>query len=309
MARLTSPHCISATKKYFCVLAILAAALGLITFFVYLGYGVNKKVYQNEYAVVRNKFSTKLKGPLVQGTYNDLTIGDSMYKYTSTIQFIEFGPPNKYVSCITNDGLLVNLEINIQLQYNREEIIPVVWYEFNDDKLFMDFVRKTIYGLLYEDCALFPANDYYSTRNVIENTMYDSVLKGFNNKTSGVTIYNVQLKNIMFPQAFTDIIASKQHLVQEIQTQYNNRTTQLINANSTLIQAVQQAQIIIIQATNQANILINNANATAYATYVKYDKIGNYFSNIKSKLGFNSTNLIKYIYSQYIKSGSVYAGV
>lgn len=307
--KLTSTKCIRATQIWLLVVGAAGVLVGFATLFVYFGYGLNKKVYQNEYAIVENSFSMKLRGPLDQGTYNDLTIGDKMTKYRSTIQFIEYGPPNKYVSCITHDGLVINLEVNIQLQYDKNEIIPVVLYQFNDEELYMDFVTKTIYGLLYEDCAKFYANDYYSIRNVIEDTMYKSITDQYNNRTSGVTIYNVQLKNIEFPSPFTDVIASKQHLVQEIQTQYNNRTTQIIEANSTLIQAMQQAQIISIQAHNHANLTLVNANVTANNVQVKYETLTDNFINIMTKFNFTPQELAKYIYTRYAQSGTVYASI
>ena len=39
--------------------------------------------------------------------------------------------------CITVDGLVITLDINIQVQYNKDQIIPIVWYLFNDDATFM----------------------------------------------------------------------------------------------------------------------------------------------------------------------------
>lgn len=198
---------------------------------------------------------------------------------------------------------------NFTSSYVKEEIIPVVLYQFDDQENYMDFVTKTIYGLIYEDCAKFYANDYYSVRNVIEDTMYKSVTQQYNDKVSGITVYNVQLKNIIFPQPFVEIISAKQHLVQEIQTQYNNRTTLLIDANSTLIQAIQQAQIINIQAQNVANLALINANATSSNIHNKYKKIGDTLLNVKSQFDFNTTELIKYIYAQYAKTGTMFAAV
>ena len=306
---LTSPSCIKATRIWLMTVLGIGVLVGFGTLFTYFGYAINKKVYQNEYAVVENSYSMKLRGPLEQGTYNDLTIGDKMIKYRSTIQFIEYGHPNRLVSCITHDGLIISVEVNVQLQYDKNEIIPVVMYMFDKEEIYMDFVTKTIYGLIYADCAKFYANDYYSMRNVIEDTMYKSVTDQYNNKTSGVTIYNVQLKNIVFPQPFVDIISAKQHLVQEIQTQYNIRTTRLIDANSTLIQAQQQALITNIQAHNLANLIGINANATVNNIHTKYQKMSDNFKNIMDQFKFNASGLIQYIYAQYARTGTTYASI
>jgi hypothetical protein len=53
--------------RIFVLFFLLCAVTGLIVLFVYFGEGLNKKVGQNEYAVVQNKYSTKLKGPMDQG--------------------------------------------------------------------------------------------------------------------------------------------------------------------------------------------------------------------------------------------------
>lgn len=307
--RLTSPLCIKATKIWALIVLCIGVLVGFVTLLTYFGYGLNKKVYQNEYAVVENSYSMKLRGPLEQGTYNDLTIGDTMVKYRSTIQFIEYGEPTQFISCITRDGLIIRIEVNVQLQFDKNEIIPVVMYLFGTGDVYMDFVNKTIYGLLYADCAKFNANDYYSMRNIIEDVMYRSVTEQYNNKTSGITIYNVQLKNILFPQEFVDIIAAKQHLVQELQTQNNIRTSKLIEANSTLIQAQQQALITTIQAYNTANLTGVNANATVNNIHTKYQKMADYFGNVQTQFGFNVTGLIQYIYVQYAKTGTIFASI
>jgi regulator of protease activity HflC (stomatin/prohibitin superfamily) len=304
--------CLNYTKKYFTILGILLATLGVITFIVYLAHGVNKRVEQSKYAVVKNKYTTKLSGPMEQGVYNNLTIGDEMYKYTATMQFLDYDvddSQNGYVNCITRDGLMVSLEVVIQYQYNRNEIIPVIWYNFNDEATYTDFLTKTIYGIIYEDCAFFIANDYYSKRNIIEETIYQRVTTQFNKNDSGVTVFNVQLKNIIFPRAFVEIISAKQHLVQEIQTQYNNRTSLLINANTTYIQAVQQSEIVIINANNEANLIEKNANITASNINYKFEKMTEYFLTVKTNLNFNPSELIDYIYSTYLKTGQVYANV
>jgi regulator of protease activity HflC (stomatin/prohibitin superfamily) len=293
-------------------LAILIGLAGLITFFVYLGNGVNKRVAQNEYAVVKNKYSTRLNGPMEQGVYNNLTIGDEMFKYTATMQFLDFDATdsvNGYVNCITMDGLSVSLEVVIQYQYKRNEIIPVIWYFFGDEESYTDFLTKTIYGIIYEDCAFFNANDYYSKRNLIEDKLYENVIGQFNKNNSGINVFNVQLKNIIFPDAFVDIISAKQHLVQEIQTQTNNRTSLLINANTTYIQAKQQAEIVSINAYNEANLIEKNSNVTGDNIIYKFQKLGDYFLNVKVNFNFGPGELIDYIYSTYAKSGTVYANI
>jgi regulator of protease activity HflC (stomatin/prohibitin superfamily) len=309
-------QCISWTKRYFCFLGILVAIIGVLTFIVYLSYGVNKRVGQSEYGVVRNKYTTKLHGPMEQGLYNNLTIGDTLYKYTATMQFLDFDtvnaandPADTYVNCMTADGLLISLEVIIQYQYKRDEIIPVIWYSFNDEGMYTDFLTKTIYGIIYEDCAFFFANDYYSKRNLIENRVFESVTELFNRNESGITVFNVQLKNIIFPKPLVEVISTKQHLVQEIQTQYNNRTSLLINANTTYIQAEQEAQIIVINANNEANLMEKNANTTAENIYYKFQKMTEYFANVEQKFNFKPNDLIDYIYSTYAKTGAVFANL
>jgi len=305
--------CVKYTKIYFKYLSYILVLTSVVTFIVYLVYGVNKRVGQNEYAVVRNKYTTGLYGPMDQGVYNNLTIGDGLYKYTSTMQFLDFDSSptseSNYVNCITNDGLIISLEVIIQYQYKRDQIISVMWYLFNDETTYTDFLTKTIYGIIYEDCAFFNANDYYSKRNIIEDKLYETVVTLFNNNTAGITVFNVQLKNIIFPKAFVDIISTKQHLVQEIQTQYNNRTSLLINANTTYIQAVQQSEIIIINANNEANLIEKNANITADNINYKFEKMTEYLSNTKNNFNFKPNELIDYIYSTYAKTGSVYANL
>jgi regulator of protease activity HflC (stomatin/prohibitin superfamily) len=306
--------CFRVLYKYFICLSGLIGIASIITFIIYLTYGVNIKVKQNEYGVVHSKFSTKLHGPMEQGVYNNLTIGDTLYKYTSTMQFLDFDGSddlleNNYITCITDDGLIINLEVVVQYQYKRDKLISVIWYLFDDDKNYKDFIAKTIYGIIYENCAYFNANEYYSKRNIIEERLFDSVIRLFNNVNSGITVFSVQLKNIIFPVGFVNIISTKQHINQEIQTQLNNRTSLLISANTRYIQALQESQIIIIIARNNANIKEKNANMTANVIREKFVKLTDYLLNIQKQFNFTPEMLIDYLLSTYVKQGSIYASI
>jgi hypothetical protein len=83
----------------------------------------------------------------------------------------------------------------------------------------------------------------------------------------------------------------------------------LIEANSTLIQAQQQALIATIQAYNVANLTGVNANATVNNIHTKYQKMADYFTNVRRQFGFNVTGLIEYIYVQYAKTGTIFASI
>lgn len=277
-----------------------------IIFCVFLGFAVNRRVYQNEYGIIKNSISTKLKGPFTQGVYNNFDIGDYFYKYTATIQYMNFDDSmHPTVSCITSDGLTLQLEVDIQYQYKQNDLIPVIWYMFGDEDKYQYFLARNAYGVIYDKCALFSSIDYYSARNLIENSLFDAMISQFNNKTLGSEISTVQLKNIVFPQSFTNAIAQKQHLVQDIQTQLNNRTSILINANTSLIQAQQLAQINIINAYNDANITISNGYAIANSTMIQFDKLFNSLNAVRLSSDMNETQYIDFVKSQLLQYSTI----
>lgn len=228
---------------------------GLITtMIVLLILTVNKKVEQDEFAVFINSFTTDVSDVYTQGTYT-LAVGDEITTFKRTYQHLDFDD----LPCMSYDQLELAVTISLQYKYTQDHVVPTILKKFDNEDNFKGFFVDKIVSNIITVCGNYSAEDYYSKRGTIEVEMYDTVVADINASDVGLEIIFLQLKNIDFPKKFAEAITKKQLAQQEAVTQLNNRTSQMIVANTALIAAQQQAQIIVINANNTANINIKQA--------------------------------------------------
>lgn len=295
-------------KDIHLTLLIISTLPCIIVLAMYLATCINQKVAQNQYAVVANSLTMDVYATLDQGTYNNLTLGDYMVYYVATIQYLNFeNIPNNAnnkkpsIQCYTSDGLQITIDVDIQYQYIRDDIIANIWYKFDNEKNYVDFFSNLIYGSIFTTCANYKSEEYYTQRSTIETNMFENVLEVVRGSNIGLQIGFLQLKDIVFPPIFSETIFHKQMLTQQIQTQLNNRTSQLIAANTTFIQALQKEKIIIINANNQANVVLNQAQINADVIKYQWNQKAAIYSNIKHGLGMDQYEFIDYMRTEVIR--------
>ncbi len=283
-------------------------AAGLLLMIVSLALSTNKKVAQNQYAVVYNNFDMEVKKIIDQGTYT-IDLGDQMKYYTSTIQYLNYEGQTT-IKCFSKDGLEIDIDVSVQYTYRKDSIIPVMWYIFDNEENYISFFNSSVIDTILTSCAEYDSDEYYSSRQTIENRMFDMLISNIANSSIGIDINLLQLRNIDFPDAFSAVISEKQALVQQIQTQLNNRTSQQILANTTLLQSGQIAQQIIIQAKNTEAVTLAQANATAGIIFNQWQQRGDAYFDIVTSLKLNSSGFIAYLESEVIRlSNSPVIGV
>lgn len=283
------------------VIFIACIIIGLfILLVVYLATCVNVKVAQNQYLVISNRYTMTINPVLEQGNYNNLKIGNRKAYYIATIQYLNYDNKNSII-CYSSDGLQLYLEIGIQYLYDKEFIIPVMWRKFSNEKNYMSYYRSVIYNTIYTICANYGSEEYYTNRQIIETSMFNMVINQTSNINIGIKTVQVQLKNIDFPSTFSEIIAKKQLLVQELQTQNNNRTSQLILANTSYVQAIQKARQLLIEADNNVDIISNQAYATQNNVFIEYQQKTIVYKQIMSNFNFNASELADYLEADILR--------
>jgi hypothetical protein len=281
-------------KVYVCTVVnsclVFSFIAGIILMIVLLSTTVNKKVEQNEYAVTKNRFTTDINGVYEQNTYN-LKVGDSLIKFKRTFQQLSLDS----VSCMTSDKIVIDLDISLQDQYQKDAIIPIILYKFDDEKNYKYFFTNAIIGSIIDACSLYNSIDYYTIRSQIESAIANQTLETINNADIGLEIKFLQLRNIQFPQDLSNIITQKQLVDQQRITELNRRVSDLIAANTTYLESQQQAIAIDINANNLAAINLNAANIQQQVIINKWNQRGEAYLSIKTKNNLNDTQMIDYI--------------
>lgn len=272
----------------------------MLLFCVLLGVTVNLPVAQDEYGVVYNNY-TKAFGPIHdQGTYT-LNVGDAMIKFKRTLQDASVAQ----VDCISRDGLRLTLSIAAQYQYTPDALIPIVLKNFNSHAFYSSFLANIVTNVVMRQCGLFATEQYYGERGTVFGSMYDALASEINNSTDfAVTLEFFQLLNIMFPGDYQAIVSEKQRLVQTQTTSLNDRTTQLIQANTTLLKNEFRANIKMIDAQNQAAIILNQGNASYGVVLSQWRQRVSTLLAVARHLGLNQTQLLDYLSSEVVRQST-----
>ncbi len=217
--------------------------------------------------------------------------GDSLIKFYRTMQNIELGE----LECLTRDEVLLQIHVAIQFQYVRTALIPIILKKFNGDSKYKTFLGAAMKSSILNSCLQFTALEYYEKRAAVDSAMFNNLMTTINEKTMGSTVEYFQLVDIIYPDAYIDILHQKQNVAQNLITAQNNRNTAIINANTDQLAAERTAGINIINAMNTHNITIFNAYAQKRAILSQWDNRANAYKNIVDDLNLTPDQLVRYI--------------
>lgn len=270
----------------------------IIIGFALIGVSVNKKIENNEYGIEFHKSTTMEFGKIhEQGIYS-IPPGSEMLIFVRTLQDVDSG----IIDCFSSDKIVIKLTIAVQYQLVKEQIIPIILKKFDGNDNFKNILKFIVQNIIINRCGQFTAENYYDQRAIIDKDMYDSLVAEVNNNTLGATIEFFQLINIQFPDKFSQAISEKQITIQKEITTLNERTSLIIQANTSLLQAKRQAEIILINAQNTVNINLRQANTTKLVVENQWVQRGLAFNSIKTSLNLTQEQFIQYLKSEIIRT-------
>jgi regulator of protease activity HflC (stomatin/prohibitin superfamily) len=286
----------------------LGAVLAMISL---LALTVNKEVAQDELMVAVNTMYTgQVRGPFEQGRQN-LQVGDSMIHFKRTVI-----PMPLRVTCYSRDLLQVTLDITVMYQYVQEAIVPTILKAFYDETYMLGMFRSVVAGSSYASCSNFTAEEYYQNRQLAENSLLQNLkidldytlnetVPEFQSEDSThqpIRITQLQLTNVDFPSAYNNIIQLKLQTQVQQTASLNNRATLLTNANTALISAYQQANILNINGQQTADVILAQANATQQIVVDQWRARALSFQAVQTQLGLTDpVSLLRYWQAELLR--------
>lgn len=255
-----------------------------------------KNVKQTDYAVGYDNYTMAFTKVYTQGQYVT-KVGETLIVLPRTLQ--EFSTS---LLCLTSDKVLVTLDVAMQFQYEKSELINTILKKFNGKKNYNKFIENRATSSIMDTCLQYTAEQYYTERSNIDIQMYNNLVKIVNNKHIGSNIEFFQLVNIEFPQSFSNVVTQKQNVQQDALTATNNRQSILTNAYTVLYEAQRIASITLINANNTATININKAMTNAGAQQELWNKRAYAYSYTANILGLNGSEIIDYIENDNIRN-------
>ncbi len=161
-----------------------------------------------------------------QGKYTT-DVGVTLIPFQRTLQDLRLGE----LQCLTQDQVLVVLDVNMQVQYYREKLIEMVLEEFGDDAHYKNFLEALAKSAILNTCLLFSSIDFYSQRSLVDLRMADELKQAITVGDAGSTVEFFQLINIKFPDEYKSLILQKQETEQSKITLLNNRLNEITAGN------------------------------------------------------------------------------
>lgn len=285
--------------KFF--VACFLAAFSIVLMIVLLALCVNRDVTQTQYAIGYDTYNMEFTKIYEQGKHVT-RVGEHWTIVQRTLQ--EMQKNNE--ECLTKDKVLVDLTLTLQFEYQKDSLIPVLKRLFKDDNNYKQAINNAVLSSVRETCVKFNAEDFYDQRSIIDQQMFSDVRQNVNNATIngkkfGTNVEFFQLVNIGFPPTFSALIETKQQTEQQAQTAINDRESILTQAETGLLEAEREADIIIINANNTATININAARTNATVETEKWGYRAFTYGHVQRTLGFNGTDTIGYIETENIQ--------
>jgi len=272
---------------YFLLFVLLSTALGLII-------ASFKKLNSTQYGLSYNVHKKQLADAAQAGGIHSGPPGFQFIKFPSTQITVDVDG-----ICNSRDGLEVAFQVTYQYQIPKEWVKPVI-ERYRDFYNWATVVESAAVAALQHSCADYDILDFQQQRGIIQNTMEDRLrvrLEG-PEKDGKTGVYakaiSLQLRNLDLPDKYTNAVSEKQAAAEDIQLAKNQRIQETTKANTRLLDALEQAKMILDTAENEANVTITEAQLKGQEIQYAFEKEALVLTTLKTDLNLTTDGLIAF---------------
>jgi len=262
-------------------------------------------VEQDEYAVVLNSYTMQFRSAVYSQGFYFLVPGDRFIRFKRTLQNAELGD----MDCLTKDEVLVDLHVATQFQYTKDDLVPFVLKKFGTDRNYKHFLAGIMRSVILNTCLEFTALEYYEKRAMVDAEMFGNLIRTVNSNRLGCTIEYFQLVDIDYPKDYMKVLHEKQNVKQNLITAENHRTSEVISATTTKMEAQRTANINMINAYNVYNMTLFDANVQKDAIMSMWRNRGLAYKNVIKDLELSVPQFIEYLQSDVVRTSQVVTSV
>lgn len=225
----------------------------------------HSRVDPNTMSIGFCKVSREVTGPYDEGMHS--VCPDNVYEDFDR-KFVD----NSLVRlpCITADGLDIHLDLTTQYRIRREELMEL-YFEFGSQLELNNLINIIIQDTVRDDCSRFRGVQYYTDRGGVESSMATNVSKVIDASKAHVVTGFFQLENIALPAQLLSAITAKQLALENVQVAQNRRGQALIDAETRLQTAAENARINKIKAVATVDARVTKARADADTNIISGD--------------------------------------
>lgn len=281
--------------KVFGSLCCIAVIISIVLVAVSL-----KKLQSTEYGLEYDKWAKTLDDAAKTGGLHAGPPGYYFVKFPSTQISADIAD-----TCVSRDGLRVQIDVTFQYQMTAEYITQVV-EKYRDFKSWATMVEATGNSAIQHTCSEYNVTDFQSLRNVIQDSMLDnmriklegSVDEGINDDGVYALATSLQLRNIELPQEYKTAVSDKQRAEEDINLAKNQRTQESTKANTQLLAAQEEARKILDKANNDAKVALTLAELKAEETAFAFEKEKEVLLQAKEDFKLGPNGIVAYMTNQ-----------
>jgi len=262
----------------------------------YQGFVINGNTMQFEF---KDGSADREVGELyTEGRYF-LGLGKSFITFPRIFQTLDFKKSEgESITIRSKDGLTIDIDVAFQytLTTNGKELLALYmrWkkdYESAFGKLAKNVVRDV--------AAKYYAYEFFLNRSTITGDITATMAKDFT--VIGASINNFQFLELNLPEDFNREIQVTEVTRTKISEETVKQTKTLIEAQTNLLAAQKQAEVIVTQSKARANALLIQKQQQALTRKSEIEQELIALQYLKTQLNLNTEQLLDYLLIDYLK--------
>jgi len=189
------------------------------------------------------------------------------------------------------------MQVTVQYVLHMKEV-PALLLEFGEG--FETTFSYIIKSAIRDSCGDFTAKDFYIGRGGVQIRMLNRTQERLSQVHADAGF--LQLKNVNFPTAYQQAVASKESAKASVDQALAQRKEALIAAETQVLQAEQQANIIKIRAENEAEAVLISARIDANTTLIELGVQSLVYKEVMEQFNFTGEELINFISIENLNS-------
>lgn len=186
-----------------------------------------------------------IPGVFSQGIYW-LNTETEMIRFTRTVQTMDYNG-DRQIYCMSKDGVTMRLDIAIQYQLVPENVTMIA-REFSDQAEHSVYLRDVMESTVRQTCSNYTAQDFYNRRGDFSNQVGLDLAIDLKQRKGHAAIILMQLRNVAHPSTYEQANQQKETTIQDANRALVRRQEYLSQAETRLLQAVQQKRIALVNA-------------------------------------------------------------
>ncbi len=193
--------------------------------------------------------------------------------------------------------LLIWLVI-VTFQYRlRKDSLLELFLEY--DQEIDGAVERNARAAIRDGAGLATAEQFFNNREGVQGQLFEAVQKVLD-ETLKVDAAFLQLSNAQLPDDYNNAVSNKVAAGADVFLAQNQRQQVLINSETQVLLAQQDALTTVIAAQANAAAILAQANADGQALTIQFNAQAQSFLGIKNALNFNSGQLVNFISTEQL---------